>query len=144
MSAYGIHFEAIFANGIPRFSIPVSQAMSIPFCTTLGLQLSVYRPLCYNSRGHCPLRQCLHTTSVILAGALSHFVVSSFKYEGEKLIPWVNPQPSYYVRKEKDFKLHFNTTQGMSTSGLKQQYKKLNGNWPDIRSGYIQIGGLMQ
>ena len=48
---------------------------SHPFCTTLDLQLSFYRRLCYNSRAHCPLLQCLHTASAILAGAHSYFVV---------------------------------------------------------------------
>ena len=46
-------------------------------------QLSFYRPLCYNSRAHCPLLQFLCTTSAILAGAHSYFVVSSFKCEGK-------------------------------------------------------------
>jgi hypothetical protein len=27
--------------------LPVTQAVSIPFCTTLDLKLSFYRPLCY-------------------------------------------------------------------------------------------------
>ena len=31
------------------------------FCTTLDFQLSLYRPLCYNSRTHCPLLEC-HTS----------------------------------------------------------------------------------
>ena len=53
------------------------------FCTTLDLQLSFNRPLCYNSKAHCPLLKCLRTTSAILTGAHSYFVVSSFKYEGE-------------------------------------------------------------
>ena len=34
---------------------------SHPFCTTLHLQLSFYRPLCYNCRAHCPLLQS-HTS----------------------------------------------------------------------------------
>ena len=55
-----------------------------PFFTTLDLQLpSIYRPLCYNSRAHCPLLQCLRTTSAILADAHSCFEVSSFKCEGK-------------------------------------------------------------
>ena len=37
-------------------------------------------PPWYNSRAHCPLLQCLRTTSAILAGAHSYFVVSSFKW----------------------------------------------------------------
>ena len=39
--------------------------------------------VCYNSRAHCPLLQCLRTTSAILAGTHSYFVVSSFKCEGK-------------------------------------------------------------
>jgi hypothetical protein len=39
--------------------------------------------LCYNSSVHCPLLQCLRTTSAILAGAHYYFVVSSFKCEGK-------------------------------------------------------------
>jgi hypothetical protein len=53
---------------------------SYPFCTTPYLQLCFYRPLCYDSRAHCPLLQCLRTASAILAGAHSYFVVS-FKYK---------------------------------------------------------------
>ena len=64
-----------------------------PFYTTLDLQMSLYRPLCYNSRTHCSLLQCLRT-SVIIAGAHSHFVVSSFTCEGKKL-PWLNTQSLY-------------------------------------------------
>ena len=55
--------------------LPVTQEVPIPFYTTLDLQLSFYRPLCYNSRGHCPLLQCLRTTSAILADEHSYFVV---------------------------------------------------------------------
>ena len=47
--------------------LPVTQAVSIPLCTMLDLQLSFYYPLCYNSRAHCPLLQCVCTTSAILA-----------------------------------------------------------------------------
>ena len=65
------------------------------FCTTLDLQLSFYRLLCYNSRAHCPLLQCLRTTSAIQAGAHSCFVVSSFKCEGNNSCH-DNTQPSYY------------------------------------------------
>jgi hypothetical protein len=61
--------------------LPITQAMYIPFCTALDLQLSFYRPLRYNSRTHCSLLQCLRTTSSILAGAHSYFVVSSSKCE---------------------------------------------------------------
>ena len=63
---------------------------SHPFCTTLDLQLSFYRPMCNNSRLHCPLLQCLRTTSAILAGAHSYFVVSSLNVKGNSfhdLIP---------------------------------------------------------
>ena len=62
--------------------LPVTQAVSIPFCTTLDLQLSSYHPLYYNSRAHYPLLQYLRT-SAILAGAHSYLVVSSFKCEGK-------------------------------------------------------------
>ena len=53
---------------------------SQPFCTTLDLQLSFYRPLCYDSRTHCPLLQCLRT-SAILTGTYPYFLVSSFKWQ---------------------------------------------------------------
>ena len=53
-------WKQFYADGLPlkyygwlRFQWlfnPVTQAVSIPFCTTLDLQLSFYRPLCYNSR----------------------------------------------------------------------------------------------
>ena len=54
-----------------------------PFFRTLELQLSFYRSLCYNSRSHCPLLQCLLIKSAIQAGAHSYFVIS-FKCEGKK------------------------------------------------------------
>ena len=57
-------------------------AESHPSCLTLDLQLSFYLLLCYYSRAQCPLLQCLRTTSAIVAGAHSYFVVSSFKSEG--------------------------------------------------------------
>ena len=47
---------------------PVTQAVSIPLCMRLDLQLSFYRPLCYNSRVHstvvstyyrCHIRWCI-------------------------------------------------------------------------------------
>jgi hypothetical protein len=64
----------------------------------LDLQLSFYRPLCYNSRTHCPLLQCLCTTSATLAGAHTYFMVSSFKCEGKDnwydLIPNPHGSPS--------------------------------------------------
>jgi hypothetical protein len=53
-----------------------------PFYTTFDLQLSFNRPLCYRSRDHWRLQQCLRTTSAILAGAHSYFVLS-FKREGK-------------------------------------------------------------
>ena len=70
--------------------------MSIPFCTTLDLQLSFYRPLCYNSSAHCPLLLCIRTTSAILAGAHSYFVVSSFKYEGKNSCHDLILNPRFY------------------------------------------------
>ena len=69
---------------------------SHPFCTTLDLQLSFYRPLCYNSRAYCTLMQNLCTTSAILAGAHSYFVVSSFKCEGENSCHGLIPKPSIF------------------------------------------------
>ena len=36
-----------------------------PFCTMFDLQVSFYRPLCYNSGAQCPLLQCLCTTRII-------------------------------------------------------------------------------
>ena len=75
-----------------RFSMPVSACnsrVSIPFYTMLDLQLNFYSPLCYNSRAHCPLLQCLRTTSAILAGVLSYFVVTSFKREGKLVLIFI-------------------------------------------------------
>ena len=77
--------------------LPVTQAVYIPFCTTLDLQLSFYPLLCYNSRAHCPLLQCLRTTSAILAGARSYFVVSSFKCEGKNSCHDLIPNPRVYI-----------------------------------------------
>ena len=67
--------------------------MSHPFFMMLDLQLSFYCTLYYNSRVHCPLLQCLCTTSAILAGAHSYFVVSSFKCEGKNSYHDLNPNP---------------------------------------------------
>ena len=47
------------------------------------LQLRFYRPVSYNNGAHCSLLQCLCTTSAILAGAHSYFVVS-FKCGAEE------------------------------------------------------------
>ena len=58
----------------------------------LDLQLSFYHPLCYNSRALCPYCS-LCTTSTILAGAYSYFVVSSFKCEGENSCHDLIPNP---------------------------------------------------
>ena len=67
------------------------------FCQfwTLDLQLSFYRPLCYN-RAHCPLLLCLRTTSAILSGAYSYFVVLSFKCEGTNSCHDLIPNPRKY------------------------------------------------
>ena len=73
VSACYAHFDAVLRIWRPSlkilwmvsFSVPVTQAVLIPFCTTLDLQLTFYRPLCYNSRAHCPLLQCLRATSAI-------------------------------------------------------------------------------
>ena len=64
-------FESIYYNNYLRdFFCIYNYFINInPFCTTLDLQLSFYRPLCYNSRAHCPLLQCVRTTSDILAGS---------------------------------------------------------------------------
>ena len=70
---------------------------SHPFCMTLHLQLSFYCLLCYNSRAHCLLLQCLCTTSAILAGAYSYFVVSSFKYEEKNSCHDLIPNPHIYI-----------------------------------------------
>ena len=57
---------------------------SFLFFITLDSQLIFYRCQCYNIRVHCPLLQYLLTTSTILAGAHSYFVVGlSFKCEGK-------------------------------------------------------------
>ena len=77
-----------------RFSMTVSTCNSSSGQPSLlDLQLSFYRPLCYNSRAHCPLLQCLRTTSAILAGAHSYFVVSSFKCEGNNSHHDLIPNP---------------------------------------------------
>ena len=55
-----------------------------PFYAMLDVQLNFYYPLCYYSRAHCSLLQCLCTTSAILADTHFYFVVSLFKYEGKK------------------------------------------------------------
>jgi len=62
------------------------------------LQLSFYRSLCYNSRDHCPLLQCLRTTSAILAGAQPYFVVSLFKCEGENSCDDLIPNPCILMK----------------------------------------------
>ena len=61
------------------------------------LQMSLYRPLCYNSRTHCPLQQCLHTTSAIIAGTHSYFVLSSFKCEGQNNCYDLIPHPRIQI-----------------------------------------------
>ena len=48
----------------------------LQFCTTLHLELSFYRSMCYKSRAHYPLLQYLRTTSAILLGTYSYFVVT--------------------------------------------------------------------
>ena len=63
---------------------------SHPFCKTLDLQLSSYRPLCCNSRA---LLQCLRATGAILSGAHSYFVVSSFQCEGKNSYHDLIPNP---------------------------------------------------
>ena len=72
------------------------QAYCSPFFTALDLQLSFYRPLCYNSRTHSPLLQCLRTTSAILPGAHTYFVVSSFKCEGKNSCHDLIPNPCIF------------------------------------------------
>ena len=73
---------------------------SHPFCTTLNLQLSFCHPLCYNSRAHCPLLQCIHT-SAILAGAYSYFLVPTFKCEGKNSCHCLITYPRiYYIHNE--------------------------------------------
>ena len=52
----------------------------------------------YNIRAHCPQLQCLHTTSAILAGSHSYFVVSSFKCEGKNSCHDLTSNPRIYVR----------------------------------------------
>ena len=71
-----------YADGLPLKSygwsvficlfLPVTQAVSIPFCTTLELQLSLYRNFYHNGRAHCPLLHRLRTSD-ILAGVHSYF-----------------------------------------------------------------------
>ena len=80
--------------------LPVTQLVPIPISTNLDLQLSSYRSLCYNSRAHCPLLQFLHTTSAILPGAHSNFVVSSFKCDGNSCHVLI-PNPLIYIRNKK-------------------------------------------
>ena len=56
-----------------------------------------FRPMCYNSRAHCPLLQCLRTTSAILADAHSYFVVSSFKCERKNSSHDLIPNPRIHT-----------------------------------------------
>ena len=51
----------------------------------------------FNSIAHCPLLQCLRTTSVILAGVHSYFVVSSFKFEGKNSCHGLIPKPRVFT-----------------------------------------------
>ena len=82
---------------LPQYGYFDVGTLSHPFCTTLNLQLSFYRPLCYNSRTHCLLLQYLCTTSAILAGAHSYFVISSFKCEGKDSCHDLIPNPRIYA-----------------------------------------------
>ena len=83
-----------FSNFSPSqysyFDVSTSiQINSHSFCMTLDLQLSFYCPLCYNSRAHCPLLQCLYTTSIMLAGTHYYFVVSSFNCGKKKIVAMI-------------------------------------------------------
>ena len=77
-----VTFSKIYPSQYGYFDVGTPFYESHLFCKILNLQLSFYRPLYYNSRAYCPLLQCLCTTSAILAGTHSYFVVSSFKCEG--------------------------------------------------------------
>ena len=55
--------------------------------------MSFYRPLYYNSRAHCPLQQCLRTTSATLAGPHSYVVISLFKREQKSSCHDLIPEP---------------------------------------------------
>ena len=54
---------------------------SLPFYTTLDLQLSFYCLFVKRVELAALYRQCVHITSALLAGAHSYFVVWSFKCE---------------------------------------------------------------
>ena len=88
-----------------RFSMPVTQVVSIPICTTLDLQLSFYRPLCCINRAHRPILQCLLSTSAILAGADCYFMISSFKCEEKNSCHDFKPNP--WIFDDIGMKLHF-------------------------------------
>ena len=77
-----------FNNVDPCCSYQVTSLLHDAWLTT-----GFYRPLCYNSRAHCPLLQCPHTTSAILPGAHSYFVVSLFKYERKNSCHDLVPNP---------------------------------------------------
>ena len=107
VSAFGIHFDAILRRwSVPLKSygwsiflslfLPVTQAVSIPFCTMLDLQLLLYHPLCCNSRAHSPLLQCLCTISAIFASANFYLVVSSFKCDWKNRCHDLIPNPRNY------------------------------------------------
>ena len=67
------------------------------FCTMHEFQVSFYCPLGYNSRVQCPLLQCLHTTSAIVVGKHSYFVISSLKCEGKNCSHDLIPNPCVYL-----------------------------------------------
>ena len=81
-----------------EFVINIINPPSHPFYTTLDLQLSFYRPMCYKIRPHCPLLQCPRTTSAILAGAHSYFI-SSFKYEEKNSCHGLIPKSRIYHKR---------------------------------------------
>ena len=57
------------------------------------IKLSFYWLLSYDSRAHCSLLQFLRSTTAILAGAYSYFVLSSFKFEGKNSYHDLIPSP---------------------------------------------------
>ena len=89
------HSDLMGRPFIPLFHKLTVAFSSMPFSMMLDLQL-FYRSLCYNSRSHYSLLQCLRTACAILAGTHSSFVVSSFKCEGKNSCHDLIPNPRVF------------------------------------------------
>ena len=104
--ACSTHFDAIlhiWSSSLKilcmvRFSMHVYACNSIsvhPILNDAWLT-TIYCPLCYNSRSHYPLAQFLRSTSAILPGTHSYFVVSSFKFIYHPTRVWLQQCPSWF------------------------------------------------